>query len=288
MVTIVQKLADLSVLIFVTSSMLAMGMSQPLAHVISPLRQPLPVLLALCTNFVVAPILTLALSRIVPLEPAHAIGLLLLGGAAGAPFLPKLAEISGGNVAYSVALMMLLMVGTIVFMPLAMPLIVPGLTADPWAIAKPLLLMMLAPLVLGFLLARSGGHWKDRLLIVVRGLSNFAFVLLLVLMVGVNLKTLASAFGSFAIGTYALFVLILVGLSYLIGSADGGNRLVFALGAGNRNIAAALVVASASFNDSAITVMLLVASVTGLLVLLVLARTLRQGVSADAYERRGS
>ena len=107
-------------------------------------------------------------------------------------------------------------------------------------------------------------------------------------MVGVNLKTLASTFGSFAIGTYALFVLIMVGLSYLIGSADGGNRLVFALGAGNRNIAAALVVASASFNDSAITVMLLVASVTGLLVLLVLARTLRQGVSADAYERRGS
>ena len=90
--TILQKLADLSVLVFVTSSMLAMGMSQPLESVISPLRKPLPVLTALCANFVVAPLLALALSRIIPLEPPHAIGLLLLGGASGAPFLPKLAE----------------------------------------------------------------------------------------------------------------------------------------------------------------------------------------------------
>jgi BASS family bile acid:Na+ symporter len=273
---LLQKFADLSVLVFVTSSMLAMGMSQPLAHVIAPLRKPLPVLLALCANFIVAPLLTIALSRVVPLEPAHAIGLLLLGGAAGAPFLPKLAELSGGNLAYSVALMMLLVVGTIIFMPLAMPLIVPGLTANPWTIAKPLLLMMLVPLVLGFVLARSGNPWKDRLLIFVRTLSNLAFVLLVVLLVGVNLKTLASTFGSFAIGTYALFVLMMVGLSFLLGAADRATRPVFALGAGNRNIAAALVVAGASYDDPAITVMLLVASVVGLVVLLLLATALRQ------------
>jgi predicted Na+-dependent transporter len=66
------------------------------------------------------------LCRLLPLQPAHAIGLLLLGGAAGAPFLPKLAEISGGSLAYSVALMVLLTVGSIVFMPLALPFIVPG------------------------------------------------------------------------------------------------------------------------------------------------------------------
>ena len=144
-----QKLADLSALAFVVSSMLAMGMSQTLADVIAPLRRPAAVLLALSVNFGIAPLLAVILCRFVPLEPAHQIGLLLLGGAAGAPFLPKLAEISGGNLAYSVALMMLLVVGTILFMPLAMPLIVPGLTADPWSIAKPLLLAMLLPLVLG-------------------------------------------------------------------------------------------------------------------------------------------
>lgn len=46
--------------------------------------------------------------------------------------------------------------------------------------------------------------------------------------------------------------------------------------AGNRNIAAALVVAQASFSDPAITVMLLVASVVGLIILIGLARLARQ------------
>jgi BASS family bile acid:Na+ symporter len=40
------------------------------------------------------------------------VGLLLLGTAAGAPFLPKLAQIAKGNLAFAVGLMVLLMVVT--------------------------------------------------------------------------------------------------------------------------------------------------------------------------------
>jgi BASS family bile acid:Na+ symporter len=55
------------------------------------------------------------------LSPAHAAGLLLLGGAAGAPFLPKLAELARGDLAFSVALMFLLTAGTVFFLPLLNP-----------------------------------------------------------------------------------------------------------------------------------------------------------------------
>ncbi|MGZ5165603.1 MAG: hypothetical protein ACXWCQ_34340, partial [Burkholderiales bacterium] len=144
---ILQKIADFSMLVFVISSMLAAGMSQPLEDVLAPLKRPLPVMLALLVNFVFAPLLALTLSRLIPLQPAHAIGLLLLGGAAGAPFLPKLVEICGGSVASSVALTVLLMVVTVVYMPMALPLILPGLKADPLSIAKPLLILMLLPLL---------------------------------------------------------------------------------------------------------------------------------------------
>jgi BASS family bile acid:Na+ symporter len=85
-----QRLADLSILVFVVSSMLAMGMSQRFASVIAPLRRPLPVVLALVVNFALSPLLALALSRIIPLQPAHAAGLLLLSAAAGAPSCPGL------------------------------------------------------------------------------------------------------------------------------------------------------------------------------------------------------
>ena len=271
-----QRLADLSILVFVVSSMLAMGMSQRFASVIAPLRRPLPVVLALVVNFALSPLLALALSRIIPLQPAHAAGLLLLSAAAGAPFLPKLAEFCGGNLPYSLALMLLLMGGSTIFMPLASPLLVPEMDADLWTIARPLLLFMLIPLGIGFALVLAGASWMNRLLTFVRALSNLSLVLLVVLFIGLNLKTLLGTFGSFAIATYTVYLLAIMTAAYLLGAADAPTRNVFALGAGCRNLAAALVVARASSDDPAVTVMLIVAFAVSLVVLLGFARVVRR------------
>jgi len=271
-----QRLADLSILVFVVSSMLAMGMSQRFASVIAPLRRPLPVVLALVVNFALSPLLALALTRIIPLQPAHAAGLLLLSAAAGAPFLPRLAEFCGGNLPYSLALMLLLMGGSTIFMPLALPLLVPEMDADPWTIARPLLLFMLIPLGIGFALVLAGASWMDRLLTFVRALSNLSLVLLVVLFIGLNLKTLLGTFGSFAIATYTVYLLAIMTAAYLLGAADAPTRNVFALGAGCRNLAAALVIARANSDDPAVTVMLIVAFAVSLVVLLGFARAVRR------------
>jgi len=271
-----QRLADLSILVFVVSSMLAMGMSQRFASVIAPLRRPLPVVLALVVNFALSPLLALALSRIIPLQPAHAAGLLLLSAAAGAPFLPRLAEFCGGNLPYSLALMLLLMGGSTIFMPLALPLLVPEMDADPWTIARPLLLFMLIPLGIGFALVLAGASWMNRLLTLVRALSNLSLVLLVVLFIGLNLKTLLGTFGSFAIATYTVYLFAIMTAAYLLGAADAPTRNVFALGAGCRNLAAALVIARANSDDPAVTVMLIVAFAVSLVVLLGFARVVRR------------
>jgi BASS family bile acid:Na+ symporter len=271
-----QRLTDLSLLVFVVSSMLAMGMSQPLAEVIAPLRRPLPVMLALVVNFVLSPLLALGLTRIIPLQPPHATGLLLLSVAAGAPFLPKLAEVAGGKLAPSIALTMLLTGVSIVFIPLALPLLVPDLHADAWAIARPLLFFMLVPLAIGFWLAHTGASWLDRLLAFARRLSNLALVLLLVLLVGLDLKIVVGTVGSFAIATYTLYLLAIMGVAWVLGGADRPTRKVFVLGAGCRNIAAALVVAGTNLDHPAVTVMLIVAAIVSLVVLLVLVRAMRR------------
>lgn len=275
MTSYLQQLADFTVPAFVVSTMVAAGMHQPLADVVAPLKKPLPIVLALLVNFALAPLLAITLTSVVPLQPAHATGILLLGAAAGAPFLPKLAEISLGSVAYSVALMVLLMGGSILFMPLALPLMIPGLSADPWAIAKPLLVVMVIPLAVGFALGLSKAPWVGRLLVVVRMISSATMLLLVVLMVGLNFKTLLSTLGSFAIGTYMLYLLILIGVSYLIGAVDRPTQSVFALGAGSRNIPACLVIAGSSLGDPAVTVMLIVAFVITLVGSLALARVMR-------------
>jgi len=274
-----QQFADLTVPAFVVSTMLGAGLSQPLSDVIAPLRKPLPVALALVVNFAVAPLLAVVLTSIVPLQPAHATGILMLATAAGAPFLPKLAELSFGSIAYSVALMVLLMGGSLIVMPFILPLIIPGLSANPWPIAKPLLVAMVIPLAIGFALAHLDAPWLPRLRSMMRTISNVAMVLLVVLMIALNFKTLIGTLGSFAIGTYLLYLLILVGVSYLIGTVDPSTRCVFVLGGAGRNVPACLVVASASLSDPAVTVMLIVAFVLNLVVLLGLARTMRSKVA---------
>ena len=104
--------------------------------------------MTLLVNFVFAPGLAYLLTTVVPLERAYAVGLLLFSIAAGAPFLPKLVEAANEDLPLSIAVMALLTAGTILFMPLAVPVLIPGFKADAWAIAKPLLVMMLLPLVI--------------------------------------------------------------------------------------------------------------------------------------------
>ena len=137
---------------------------------------------------------------------------------------------------------------------------------------------MVIPLAIGFALAHLDAPWLPRLRSMMRTISNVAMVLLVVLMIALNFKTLIGTLGSFAIGTYLLYLLILVGVSYLIGTVDPSTQNVFALGAAGRNVPACLIVASASLSDPAVTVMLIVAFVLNLVVLLGLARAMRSNV----------
>ena len=132
---------------FVLSSMLAMGLGLRVIDIVAPLRNWRLVILALLANFVVMPFAALALARTLRLEESMAIGLLLLGMAAGAHYpLPKLAQISKGNLAFAVGLMVLLMVITVGYVPIVLPLLLPGVSVNPAQIARSLVLLMLLPL----------------------------------------------------------------------------------------------------------------------------------------------
>ncbi len=41
------------------------------------------------------------------------------------------------RVAFSVGLMLLLTVGNVAFIPVVLPLLIPGLSADPWPLLRP-------------------------------------------------------------------------------------------------------------------------------------------------------
>ena len=125
---LMNKVATTALLGFVVSSMMAMGVGFTVGQIAEALRDVRLVLLALLANFVVMPLGALALDRMLRLDEPLGVGLLLLGTAAGAPFLPKLTELAKGNLPFAVGIMVLLYVGTVGYLPLVLPFLLPGVT----------------------------------------------------------------------------------------------------------------------------------------------------------------
>ena len=86
-------------LLSVVTSMLAMGLSLTIPMILQSLKNVRLVVLALLANFVLIPLLAFLITLLIPLEQSLKIGLIVLSAAAGAPFLPKLAQGAKGNVA---------------------------------------------------------------------------------------------------------------------------------------------------------------------------------------------
>jgi BASS family bile acid:Na+ symporter len=271
---LLSKAVPVAMLAFVVSSMLAIGVSLTVGQIMAPLRNAKLVSLALLANFVLMPLGAVVIARLLRLDEPLGIALLLLGTAAGAPFLPKLAGIAKSNLAFAVGLMVLLMVLTVGYMPLVLPLLLEGVSVNPAKIARSLLLLMLLPLGAGLLVKARFCHVADRSRTPLNRISSLSLALLIVLLLVTNMQNVIGLFGTRGILASILFLLGGAGIGWLLGGPAFGTKGVLALGTAQRNIAAALVVGGKNFDDPNVLVMVVVVAVVGLLILMPLARVL--------------
>jgi bile acid:Na+ symporter, BASS family len=252
---IMQKATSAAMLVFVVSSMLAMGLGLTVAQIIAPLRNVRLVVLSLVANFVLIPLAALALAKMLRLDEPLGVGLLLLGVAAGAPFLPKLTQIAKGNLAFAVGLMVLLMVVTVGYLPLVLPALLPGVSVNPAKIARSLFLLMLLPVAGALAVNAQFPTAAARAKPVLNQASNLSLILLVLLLTVVNINNVLAVFGTRGILAGLLFIGLAYGVGLLLGGPATDTRAVLALGTAQRNIAAALVVGSQSFSDPKVVVM---------------------------------
>ena len=271
---LLQKAIPVAMLVFVLSSMLAMGLGLTVGEIVAPLRNARLVVLSLLVNFVLMPLGALALADVLRLDQPLGVGLLLLGAAAGAPFLPKLAQIAKGNLAFGVGLMVLLMVVTVGYLPLVLPLLLPGVTVNPAQIARSLFLLMLLPLAGALAVKAYFADVAARTKPLLDRLSNLGLIVLVLLITVANVNNVLAVFGTRGILAGLLFIAIGFVIGWLLGGPDTSTRRVLALGTAQRNIAAALVVGSQSFSDPKVVVMVVVVAIVSLLILMPLSRML--------------
>jgi BASS family bile acid:Na+ symporter len=272
--------AELSVIVFLLSSMSEIGLGLRLQQVLQPLRNTRLVTLSLVANFVIAPSLALGIARLLGLDEPYAQGLLLLGLAAGAPFMPKIAGVAKGDVAFSVGLLVMLMVGTIVYLPAVLPLLVEGSRVNPWKIVQLLVLLILLPLIGGMIFRAHAPSFAPRLATVLARISGATLLATVVLIVALHFRSLMSVFGTGAIYAGLLFSFLCALCGWLLGGRHGAQRTVLGIGTGFRSFPAALIVSVQRFEDPIVPVMVITTTLSALVVLLPAAWLMGRGAPA--------
>lgn len=231
----------ISLVIFMAGNLMDMGLRLELGDALRGLRNLRFVAFTLLWGFVLVPMLAYGIATLMPLNPHHALGLILLGLAPCAPFVPMLAAKGGGDLGSTAGFMLLTAVGTVILMPVAVPLLTTGLTVSPWSVAKPLLVMVLIPMMIGMAIRRASVERAERLQPLVKKTTGVATLFVAVLCVVAYGKGMLGLGGTFAVASQCLFFGIIAALTYLLAfGLRHEARIVLTVGLTTRNIGAAL------------------------------------------------
>jgi BASS family bile acid:Na+ symporter len=233
-------LLKISLVIFMAGNLLDMGLRLKLGTALVGLRNMRFVSLSLLWCFVLGPAVAYGITRWIPLEPPYAMGLILIGLAPCAPFLPAMVDRARGDLGYTASFMLLASVGMVAYMPLAVPLLVQGLSVSAWVVAKPLLAVVLVPLVIGMVTLRRAPGFAARAQPVVKKITGLVTIIMLVLCLVVYGEAFIGSAGSYATLAQVIFYCAVTAGSYMLAFGLPQNRRsVLALGVCTRNLGAA-------------------------------------------------
>jgi len=245
------------VLVFTVSNLAAMGLQVQMPEVAAALRNKKSLALIFIWGWVVGPAFGYLITRVLPLDEPYIIVVLLTSLAPCAPFLQQMVGKARGDLGFAGALIPLVAVGTVVLMPLMAPLLIKGLAIDTGALAKPLLLTILLPLLLGAALRHYSSGAATRIFPLVKGLALLSTLLTIAWCLVLYGKGMLNTAGELALAAMTIFMIGMGLITYLFGFGLRQNqRSVMALGMGTRNVAAVLAAALAIPNaDPRIVVM---------------------------------
>jgi BASS family bile acid:Na+ symporter len=234
------------VLIFTVSNLAAMGLQVKMPEVIVALRNKKSLALIFVWGWVLGPAFGYLITRVLPLAEPYVIVVLLASLAPCAPFLQQMVGKARGDMGFAGALIPLVAVGTVVLMPLMAPLLIKGLTISTWALAKPLLLTILLPLMIGAAIRYYADTVATKIFPAVKLIAMLSTLTTIVWCLVLYGRGMLDTAGELALLSMTLFMVGMGLITYRFGFGLKQNqRSVMALGMGTRNVAAVLAAALA-------------------------------------------
>jgi BASS family bile acid:Na+ symporter len=238
---VLDAVLKITLVIFMFGNMLDLGLRLDLPKALHGLRDVRFVALTLFWGYIVCPALGYLMAVTLPLSPGYAMALVLVAIAPGNPFLAVSVSKARGDVNYAASFMLLASAVTVVYMPFMVPVLVKGLSATPWMIAKPMLVFILLPMVVGAIFRLRWEALAARVQPFVKkatGLDTLAMVALLLVVYG---KGLISSVGTFALGSQVVLVVVIAVAAYWLGfGMPRPQKQILVLGLCARNVGAAM------------------------------------------------
>jgi BASS family bile acid:Na+ symporter len=227
------------VLVFTVSNLASMGLQVDIPQVLKTARNPRFLVLVLVWGWAVGPALGYLITRTLPLAEPYAAVVLLTSLAPCAPFLPPLVGKARGDMDFAGAFIPAAAVGTVAFMPLIAPRLIQGLTLSVLSLAKPLVLTVLIPLLIGAAIRTYATRVAAKLFRPVKALAGLSTALTVLFCLLLYARRMLDTAGSFALASMTLFMLVMGLIAYRFGfGLEQSQRSVMSMGMGTRNIAA--------------------------------------------------
>lgn len=234
------------VLIFTVSNLAAMGLQVRMPEVMVALRNKKSIALIFVWGWVLGPAVAYLITRILPLAEPYVIVMFLASLAPVAPFLQQMVGKARGDMGFAGAMVPLVMLGTVVLMPLLAPLLIKGVAISISALAKPLLLTILLPLIIGAVFRHFADPGATKIFPAVKKLAGISSLLTILWCLVLHGSAMLNTAGELALLAMTLFMVGMGLITYCIGFGMKQNqRSVMSLGMGTRNIAAVLAAALA-------------------------------------------
>lgn len=212
-----QQLFNIILVMFTVSNLAAMGLELNLRDSLKTLRSARSIGLILLLGWVVGPALAFLIIWLMPLQEGHTAGLLLVSLAPTAPLYPLVVNKEKADMSFAAVFMLLTALGTVVLLPFLAPLLIKGLVVDSWSLAKPLLIMVLLPLLIGgFIRILSPPVIANIFFPVVKKIGRLSLLIALILTLILYGRDMLSTIGSFAPGAKILLFIVITTLSYYI------------------------------------------------------------------------
>ncbi|MDH5229256.1 MAG: bile acid:sodium symporter family protein [Gammaproteobacteria bacterium] len=202
-----------SFLWFFAATMFALGLVLESDDLKATLKQPLPIIYGLATQYTVMPLLAFAAAMLSNLPPEIALGLIIVGCAPGAMASNVVVYLAGGAIAYSITLTTIATLVSPLFTPTLVELLGGALLPIPfWPMMKTIIYTVLLPVLLGISVKKYFARQVKPIIQIAPTIAVIAIVIICSYAIAANQSRLST------VGLELLFWVVLINaLGYVLG-----------------------------------------------------------------------